>query len=314
MGHSRRTTGFWHPALFYRGEAQFLDGCLPFVRDGVLAGDPVAVAVPGARLALLQKALRAEIGRDADRVRFLDMGRAGRNPAWIIPGVLRDFADRHPHERVRIIGEPIWHGRSELEYPACAQHEALINMAFTGRDVAILCPYDADGLDGRALADAARTHPVLLDHDAEWDSDDYAPEAVVDGYNRPLPPAPADAPNLPFDWDAFERCRAFALDRAAAAGLSDERGRDAELAVSELVANSIVHGGGTGVLAAWREQDLAVFEVRDSGHIADPLAGRRPADPLTPGGRGILLVNRMADLVRVHTTAAGTTVRIFFAR
>jgi anti-sigma regulatory factor (Ser/Thr protein kinase) len=46
------------------------------------------------------------------------------------------------------------------EYPACVQHEALINHAFDGRDVAIICPNVADGLGEQMLADAAMTHPV----------------------------------------------------------------------------------------------------------------------------------------------------------
>ena len=43
--------------------------------------------------------------------------------------------DAHPDKHVRVIGEPIWPGRSDLEYPACVQHEALINRAFAVRDV-----------------------------------------------------------------------------------------------------------------------------------------------------------------------------------
>ena len=45
---------------------------------------------------------------------------------------------------------------------------------------------------------------------------------------------------------------------------------------------------------------------------ADPLAGRRPARPGQPRGRGLLLVNHLADLVRVHTDNDGTTLRAHF--
>ncbi|HEX9499900.1 MAG TPA: MEDS domain-containing protein, partial [Mycobacterium sp.] len=48
-----------------------------------------------------------------------------------------------------------------MEYPACVQHEALINMAFEGRGLTILCPYDTAHLGPRALVDARMTHPVL---------------------------------------------------------------------------------------------------------------------------------------------------------
>ncbi|EFL27820.1 putative regulator of sigma factor [Streptomyces himastatinicus ATCC 53653] len=150
---------FVHPALFYRDDEDYLAGTLPFVLDGLRAAEPVAVAVPGANLRLLRTAL----GRDGERVRFLDMAEAGRNPGRIIPTVLRDFADRHPGGRVRIIGEPVWAGRTAAEYGPCVQHEALINLAFTGRAVTILCPYDTGGLDTDALADAWLTHPVVIE-------------------------------------------------------------------------------------------------------------------------------------------------------
>jgi anti-sigma regulatory factor (Ser/Thr protein kinase) len=311
---------FWHPALFYRGEKEYLAGTVPFVRQGVRAGEPVAVAVPAPRLELLRTALRDDLGTDADRVRLLDMSRAGRNPGRIIPGVLRDFADRHPGHRVRIIGEPIWPGRSETEYPACAQHEALINTAFTGRRVSILCPYDADALAPRILDDAVRTHPVLIggtddgaDGGAARPSRRYAPEAIVTAYNLPLP-EPGQAVELGFDADSLGTARALAVEHAQAAGLAAERVLDVELAVVELAANSILHGGGTGTLRLWREEGFLVCEVHDRGHITDPLAGRSPVAPDSPHGRGLLLIHQVADLVRLHTTAKdGTTTRLYFA-
>jgi hypothetical protein len=189
---------FDHPALFYRDAQEYLAGTLPFITEGLAAGAPVAVAVPTANLALL----RDELGRDAEHVRMLDMTQVGRNPGRIIPGVPRAFADAHPGQRVRIIGEPIWAQRSETEYPACVQHEALINHAFTGRAATILCPYDLAALDPLVLADAARTHPVLVDRAGRRDSDQYAPDAVVADYNRPLTAPPnaatftAAAPDL----------------------------------------------------------------------------------------------------------------------
>jgi hypothetical protein len=79
---------------------------------------------------------------------------AGRNPGRIIPTVLLAFANAHPGRRVRLIGEPIWAGRSPVEYPACAQHEALINAAFTGRPATILCPYNTELLDPVWIEDA----------------------------------------------------------------------------------------------------------------------------------------------------------------
>lgn len=300
--------GFVHPALFYRGKRDYLAGTVPFVQDGLAAGEPVAVAVPTWNL----EPLRAALGADAGRVRLLDMTLAGRNPGRIIPGVLRDFADAHPGARVRIIGEPIWAGRSAAEYPACAQHEALINTAFAGRTVTILCPYDTGALDPDVIADAWVTHPVVIDDAGEWVSDGFAPDAVVAEYNRPLP-APAGAAEVAFDANCLARMRAAVAADPAARALTGDRLADLLMIANELATNAVVHGGGHGTLRLWAANGHLVCQVDSDGDLADPLAGRIPAGPHQLGGRGLLLVNHLSDLVRVHTGDGHTTVRVHLA-
>jgi anti-sigma regulatory factor (Ser/Thr protein kinase) len=297
---------FVHPALFYRGEAEYLAGTVPFVWGGLAAGEPVAVSVPGENLALL----RRELGADAARVHLLDMTEAGRNPGRIIPGVLRAFADTHPGRPVRIIGEPIWAARSAVEYPACVQHEALINLAFTGRDVTILCPYDVETLAEDVLADAEATHPVLIDGSGRRPSAAYAPAKVIDRYNQALP-VPDGAFELAGTTD-LAAARALAHVRAAACGLSADRVADVEVVVTELLSNSVEHGSGSGTVRFWGGDGEFVCEVHDHGRLGDPLAGRHPATPYQPRGRGLLLVNHLADLVRLHTGDEGTTFRAYF--
>ncbi|MFC4122695.1 sensor histidine kinase [Nonomuraea zeae] len=298
---------FVHPAFFYRGEREYVAATTAFVRAGLAADEPVAVAVPPGNLALIA----AELGAEAGAVLMLDMTQAGRNPGRIIPGVLRDFADRHPGEHVRIIGEPIWPGRTATEYPACAQHEALINLSFAGRHVTILCPYDAERLDTEVLAEAERTHPVLRDATTEWHSSGYAPEMVVDGHNRPLG-EPGESVSLRFDHTNLSAVRHLAARRAAELGFADDRIDDIRLTVAELGANSLDHGGGSGTFRVWAAEGRLVCEVSDAGHIVDPLVGRSPVDPRVAGSRGLLIVNLLSDLVRVHTRAGATAIRVYF--
>lgn len=302
---------FVHPALFYRDDREYLDGTVPFVRAGLAAGEPVAVAVPGDRLRLIRDAL----GADAERVRLLDMREAGRNPGRIIPGVLRAFADGRPAgHRVRIIGEPIWAGRSASEYPACVQHEALINAAFRGRTATILCPYDAVRLPGHVLEDAHATHPTVIPAGSrrERHSEGYAPDAVVARHNEPLPPV-ADAMTFPFAAESLPGARHAATDEGRRLGLTGTTLEDLALTTAELTTNSVLHGGGSGVLRVWGEDGRVLCEVRDTGRFTDPLAGRRPASRDQRGGRGLLMVNLIADLVRVHTGEEGTTIRCWFS-
>ncbi|ONI86534.1 anti-sigma regulatory factor [Actinosynnema sp. ALI-1.44] len=299
---------FAHPALFYRGCDEYVTGIVPFIAEGLAKGEPVAVAVPGSRLELL----RASLGADAARVHMADMTEAGRNPGRIIPGVLRAFADRY-RGHVRIVGEPIWPDRSVVEYPACAQHEALINRAFAGRRATILCPYDTEGLSPTVLADALRTHPSVIDTDGQHTSTMFAPDSVVATYNQPLP-APSNARCRMADSSSLTDLRQFVTKFAAQSGLDSARTGDLVLAVDELAANSARHGGGTGVVYLWTEPDDVVCQISDAGYLRDPLIGRVPAPADQLGGRGLLLVNHLADLVRTHSTPAGTTIRIHFRR
>jgi anti-sigma regulatory factor (Ser/Thr protein kinase) len=298
---------FAHPALFYQGPWEYLAGTVPFIMEGLADGAPVAVAVPEPRLQLLRETL----GEHAERIRLLDMGVAGRNPGRIIAEVLRATADAHPDEHVRIIGEPIWPGRSDTEYPACAQHEALINLAFTGRRVSILCPYDVAGLDPVVVADAAATHPVLIQRGTTWSSPSYAPEDIIDQYNQPLP-VPARATTVAFDAAGLRHARRSTTVYAQDAGLDADRVDDVVLVVGELAANSVRHGGGAGRIRTWTEAGHFACEVQDAGRLDDWLAGRRPADRHQLSGRGLLVVNHLADLVRTHTHADGTTIRAYF--
>lgn len=300
---------FRHPALFYRGEAEYLDGTLPFVLDGLAVGEPVAVAVPGPRLDLLRTAL----GPSADAVHFTDMTRAGRNPGRIIPCVLRAFYDaRAAAGPVRIIGEPIWPGRTALEYPACVQHEALINAAFDGRAATILCPYDAAALPPDVLLDAFATHPVVIDGGRERISERYAPEATAAACNSPLAP-PCRAAAFAFDGERLRAARQFAVRVAESLGVGGRPLEDLALAVAELTTNSVLHGGGSGEILVWAEDGQVACEVRDRGVLGDPLAGRRVPETGRPGGRGLLMVNHLADLVRVHTGPGGTAIRFYLA-
>ncbi|MCC8249480.1 sensor histidine kinase [Saccharothrix luteola] len=300
---------FVHEALLYRDDEEYLAGTVPFVRDGVAAGEPVLVAVPQHGIGLLRRAL----GGLAEQVEFLDMRRAGRNPGRIIPGVLTAFTDNHAATgRVRIIGEPIWPGRTELEYPACVQHEALINTAFEDRPAWILCPYDTANLAPEALRDAESTHPVVVEGQQRRPSAGYRePFMIAEEFNRPLPSPPPDATTRRFDLDALGATRRLVAAFAVEAGLTADQVEDLVLAVNELTTNSVVHGGGFGTLLLWREGGAVVCEVRDAGRIASPMVGRRNPGANPHGGYGVMLVNLLCDLVRVHTHEAGTAIRVY---
>ncbi|HET6875800.1 MAG TPA: MEDS domain-containing protein, partial [Acidimicrobiales bacterium] len=98
-----------HSGLVYRTPDEFVRGVSSFVAAGVDGGDRVLVALPGEKIEMIRSALPS--ARD---VRFVDMYWSGRNPARMIPTV-RSFLDEKPGRRARIVGEPLWPGRSSPE-------------------------------------------------------------------------------------------------------------------------------------------------------------------------------------------------------
>jgi anti-sigma regulatory factor (Ser/Thr protein kinase) len=302
------TDSFVHTAMIYLDADEYVAGTIPFVQAGLDAGDAVAVAVPGPNLELIRTAL----GDRAADVHMIDMVEAGRNPGRIIAQLL-SFAQANADRPVRIVGEPIWPGRSATEYPACVQHEALINLGFDGRAVSILCPYDGARLEADVLTDIGRTHPTVIDTGGRRDSDSYAPDRVLDAYNLPLvKPATGAVSAFMFTTQNQSQARAYTLARALRLGLPRSRADDVQLAVAELTKNSVRHGGGRGILEIWAANGDLICQVRDAGTITDSLVGRRPVAPGTSSGRGLLLVHRLADLVRTHTASGRTTTRLYF--
>ncbi len=302
-----RQQPYRHEAFLYRGEAQFLDGLVPFVRDGVAAGEPVMVAVIEERAAPLRDAL----GADATDVLFVDMAELGHNPARIIPGWQR-FLDTYggPTRPVRGIGEPIWSGRSELELGEAQLHEGLLNVAVPP-DVPfwLRCPYDTDALPADVIDHALRSHPLVVDADEHRGSPIYGGSGYVgDLLAADLPEPAGPVTVLPFAAEVGA-ARDLVVRHAVAAGLDEERVWAVGLAVQE-VAAAVAGAAGSGHLRVWRDPAALVCEVRDPGLVADPMTGRRQPPPGQPDDRGLWLANQLCDLVQVRSTEAGTTVRV----
>ncbi len=295
-----------HIALLYRGDREYLDTVVPFIREGLEKGEPVMVAVPTRKLALI----RAALGDDAGRVWLADMTEIGRNPARTFP-YLSELDDTAGW--ARFVAEPIWPERAPEAYPACVQNEALFNEAFADRRLMTLCPYDAVGLDEAVLADARATHPKIWQDETVSDSADFAHWDAVRRYNEPLPADPQAVTYTLHSVADLAAARTLAAHVAQSAGLSAGRIGDLQLIVTELATNSLEYTAGDCTLALWQRDASLVCQVSDRGRLDDPLAGRRFPERRTSGGRGLFLVNALADLVRTHTSAEGTTIRVYLA-
>lgn len=299
-----------HLALFYRGPSEYVAATAAFVLAGLAAGESVLVAVPEQKAQALRTALKSK----ARFVSFADIASVGRNPARLL-SALQTFVCA-VNGRARVVGEPIWPGRSAAEIREATRHEALVNLALGDADLSILCPYDSAGLPTAVIANACRTHPTLLRGEGEEPSMGYAgPRALPADCDQPLPSPPSTADTLSYD-DDLRPVRCLVACRAGEAGMLPVRTADLVLAVSEIAANSLMHAGGGGTIRIWRAANELICQVQDAGQITDPLAGRQLPTPAlgdrngSKSGHGLWLVNRFCDLTEVRSNAGGTVIRV----
>lgn len=296
--------GLSHQAFFYRGMEEYRSVLGGFLRMALRRDEPVLAIVPVDRAAVLA----ADLGADAARVVFTDVSEIGCNPAVIIP-VIHSFAGR-AGARVSCVSETAWPTRSPAELVEVVKHEALVNLAFASKPVALMCALDSRQLPGEVLAEMECAHPLLCQDGQEHQSKAYLGPARLPGRcEEPLPAPPWQARMHSYRTD-LRPVRALVGVGAEEAGLSEPRASDLVLAVSEIAANTLRHTPDGGVLYVWHGDDEVVCEIQDSGWITDPLAGRHSPTGNQPGGHGLWLVNQICDLVEIRTGRRGTVIRM----
>jgi anti-sigma regulatory factor (Ser/Thr protein kinase) len=100
--------------------------------------------------------------------------------------------------------------------------------------------------------------------------------------------------------------RETVLAHATAAGMPEGRAVDVMIAVHELAANAVKHGGGSGRLR------MTVTDRELICQVSDPdIAARTSPWPYEPG-HGLWLVRHIADRISVDRGPAGSQVTVAF--
>jgi anti-sigma regulatory factor (Ser/Thr protein kinase) len=97
--------------------------------------------------------------------------------------------------------------------------------------------------------------------------------------------------------------------RAIAGERIPDRADNAVLAVHEVAVNSIVHGGGHGVLLIDETSDSLVFTVEDddgTGSVPQVLA----LDDQSTSGRGLWIAQRLADRLTIEARPTRTRIGV----
>jgi anti-sigma regulatory factor (Ser/Thr protein kinase) len=306
---------FRHWAVFYRGQQGFLDATLPFIRDGIQAGEPTLVMVSAQKIELLRGALEGE----HEDVHYADMDWVGVNPARLIPA-WRRFVDEHSggERRLRGVGEPISASRTAPQLVECQRHEALLNLAFADAgDFELLCPYDSEALESEVMTEVKRSHPILVEDGRERPSDQYLGlEAIAEPFDVPLPDPPTCASEFSFDAATLVGLRTFIREYGHERDIGHEAVENLVTGVNELAANSVRHGGGRGTAKLWRDDGVLVCDIRDRGKLRAPLAplaGRLKPPSRDLRGRGLWLANQICDLIQLRSAPDGTQARAHVA-
>jgi anti-sigma regulatory factor (Ser/Thr protein kinase) len=294
-----------HAALLHASADEFVAGAVGFVNAGLDEDEPVLVSAPGPGISLLRERMN---GR-AHRVDWAETASEGANPARIMP-VLRAFADAHAGRPVRFLLELVWAARTRAEQREAIRHEALINVAFAASRVRVLCSYDCAQLDPAIIRSAMSTHPVFVAGGTATPSPAYdAGRVFPDEWDQPLRRPPDGAAALAYRAD-LASVRAYAASQATSIGLPQDRVLDLVLAVGEIASNTFLHTDAGGTLAIWTAGNELVCQIQDSGHITDPLAGRRRPVAGAGNGHGLWLVHQVCDLVELRSGPGETVIRL----
>ena len=301
-------TKFIHRAMLYADEDALLHAALPFLTDGVDAGEVVLVVAPAATTACVRRVL----GPAAGAVAFRDAAHWYSQPTRTI-AAYSSFIEDHPGARIRALAEPGWECGTPAEIAEWTRYESIVNQAFAEVDAAVLCLYDQRTTAAEVLDGVVRTHPELVgDSGPRANADFLDPSTVyaqVDG--QPLPPVPAHAREMPVDGIDLCALRAFVGEHAEGHGITSARLHDLLVATTEVATNAIRHGLPPVTLRTWADDGDLVVDVTDSGHWQpEGLPGFLPPDPLRRVGFGLWGVRMLCPLVQVRTGPTGTDIRL----
>ncbi|QJY49980.1 sensor histidine kinase [Pseudonocardia broussonetiae] len=290
---------------------------LPYVRQGLAAGDAVQVIASRDT----EASLGAGLGADADRVRWGVPGVTYRSLGPMFGG-LRDYLARQARagRRVRLVAEgpPI---ADPARAGAYLRFEAASNDVLGAYGFPWVCLYDRRRHSGSVLEQVEQVHPHLLDPVGEpassarfRDPDDFL--RAHPGLLSPIPAA-VDLDLRLTAADQLSAARREAAAGASARGLPGEDVDDFELAAGELLSNAVRHGQRPCRLRLWATDSHVVVRVDDTGPGDDlPTKGFRPPRPALGhlGGMGMWVIRQVADAVHVCTSADGTAVEAQFHR
>jgi hypothetical protein len=244
--------GYRHAALLFRSDEEFLARALPFLEEGLSAGEAGLVVCAEEHNAQLARALPDDahvlvLPRDAVYTRAAHVGVTYER---LVHRLLAEGA-----RGTRLVSEPAY-GSDPHAWEAWATFESVSNVTLAALRLSSVCGYDVRELSASMVRDVRRAHPHLLTEDGPAVSGAYVPPADLLG-TAPPPPDPLEAtpPSLDLEsiTDRAAVVRARGLVRAVVgAACPDTRvGGEFVGAVAEVVTNAFRYGGPPVHVRVW---------------------------------------------------------------
>jgi anti-sigma regulatory factor (Ser/Thr protein kinase) len=301
---SSEPTALRHNALLYATDDEYLARVVPFLKDGLEAGEGAIVAHTRRGLAMIRETL----GADAAQVTFVDVSAAYTRPARALAAYHAVYAEQlRRTPKLRAVAD-VQFGPDPAEWELWTAYEAVFNRSFAHIPAWILCSYNANGTPDPILEGVRQTHPEIVDEGGWSVSDRYEePDRLLRRAIR-APAALAGLPSIPFG-HGLEELRDQVAPTLAALGVGPAQSLDMLLATTEVADNAIRHGGGIVDVRLGRSEGRVVCEIVDRGSgFDDPAAGFLA--PRAGIGKGLWVARQLTWQIEFFNSTDGFTVRI----
>ncbi len=306
--HARRIQ---HDVILYDDDFDLVSAAIPFVREGIEAGEVVLVNTLTNPVTPLLRAMFA----DEEQVVIADRT-VYSTPAAALDGYRRTM-DRSLADGatgIRAMGY-IDFDAGHLPWQEWLRYEAAVNRVFADYPFRTICPYDVSQLPTTVTDPIVQAHTGLVTPDGWRPNPHYVdPEELVTREELRTPPLPVESAAPRMVLEPSRDLTELRIELYAAtmfSSLRRDRVDDFVKAVSEVVANAHKHGADPVALRLWATDTTLVCTVTDQGQgISDPLAGfARPRGP-AEGGLGLWAARQLVDLLDYGHGPEGFTVRV----
>jgi anti-sigma regulatory factor (Ser/Thr protein kinase) len=301
-----------HGAAIVSTQDELLAAALPFLDEGLRAGDLVVLTCPPETVELISGQL-GERARQVESEPRASLLGARAPDALEMARRFQQRAEASGSGRLRVLAG-IDFGGEPADWREGQRYESVTNRLLTDA-VSAMCLYDSRRLSAKVVESAAATHPHLVRGTAWAANPEFQdPGAYVP--SLPLPRAPVEDGDPVFSVDNAPTLAGLRhqLGAVLATLVADrDQQEDLHLAVSEIAANAFRHGVRPVSAQVWADGDRVICVVSDRGtSYSDPFSGFTPAHglDLSHGGMGLWLARKLWDHVDVLPTGTGLSVRL----